>query len=66
MSLIRAINEEIKRCREVKELYDMLPGGQGAFGSTQIQMAIGAAQKAVENSDTVGMVRGLQALKNIN
>ena len=61
MNLIKGINEELRRNRELLKMYEEIP--QGAFGATMIRQSIEKAEKSLENGDIVEMVKCLKDLQ---
>ena len=61
MNLIEGTMIEIKRCRELIEVYKEIP--TGGFAIAMIEQAIFKAEKAIGEGDTVAMVRCCKELK---
>lgn len=62
-SLIGELVRQILSSERLRLEYLALEGGVGIFGATMIQADIDKALEAIDNADTVGMVRMLQELK---
>lgn len=61
MNLIEGLQEELKRNRELLQLYEEIPSGQ--FGAAMIKLAINNAEKAMAEGDTVKMMQCYKELK---
>lgn len=61
--LITGLQDEIKRVKELKELYDSLPNNAGAFASGMMTFHITEAEKKIAIGDTVGMLQAFKALQ---
>jgi len=55
MNLIEGIQEELKRCRELKAVYESI-GPAGAFGLSVVNQSIIRAEKAVASGDVTEML----------
>jgi len=64
MNLIEGIQEELKRCRELKVVYKSL-GRVGLFGIAVINQSIDRAEEAVASGDISEMIRAHRDLKKI-
>lgn len=54
---------ELKRNRELLDLYKNLPGGAGVFGARFIEMDIDAAERALAINDMVKILQSYKKLK---
>lgn len=61
MNLIEGLQEELKRNRELLQLYREIPTGQ--FGAAMIEKAINDAERALAEGDTVKMMQCYKELK---
>ena len=62
MNLVEGIQEEMKRCRELREIYDDI-GPAGAFGKMVIDQSLDEAEAALASGDVVRMLRAHADLK---
>lgn len=65
MNMIEAIQAECDRVRKIIKIYDDLPGGVGAFGSTWMNELIKQSEKAIAHADAVECVACLKALREV-
>jgi len=63
-NLIEAIQSRIEELKTEYIPAYMSIGPSGAFGIALMRSAIGAAEKAIANGDTVEMVRSLRQLRD--
>jgi hypothetical protein len=59
-NLIEGLRQELDRNRELVKIYDSIPTGK--FGSVMIGLDIKEAERAIEEGDTVAMIRVYKAL----
>jgi len=62
MNLIEGIQEELKRCQELKTVYEPI-GPAGFFGLSVVNQSITKAEKAVASGDVTEMLRAYRDLK---
>lgn len=62
MNMIEALQEELKRNRELLEIYQSI-GQPGRFASVMIVEDIKNGETAINNYDTVAMVKALKSLR---
>ena len=62
-NLMEGLQQELNRCRELKQTYDAIP--TGLFGSGIIKLAIEKAEKAISDDDIVQMVVMYKELKGL-
>lgn len=60
-NLMDGLQEELKRNRELLNLYESIPAG--SFGATVIRTLIKDAEAAIASDDVVEMIRCYQELK---
>lgn len=63
MNLIDGLNTELKRAKELLELYESIP--TGAFGAAMIKQTIDHAELSIQTCNTVEMVKAYQRLQNL-
>ena len=63
MNLIDGLNTELKRAKELLELYESIP--TGGFGAAIIKQTIQDAECCIQLGDTVGMLDAYQRLQNL-
>lgn len=63
MNLKDGLNTELKRAKELLEVYGSIP--TGGFGATMIRQTIKDAESSMQLGDTVGMVKAYQRLQNL-
>jgi len=66
MNLIDGLHEEMKRVREIIDIYDELPKNAGAFASGMMKFSIDNAESLIAAGDTVGMFKAYNDLKEYN
>lgn len=54
---------ELKRNRELLQVYKGLPDGVGTFGATMIEMDIDTAERALAENDVVKILTAYEKLK---
>jgi hypothetical protein len=57
------LNTELKRAKELLEVYESIP--TGGFGATMIKQTIKDAESCMQLGDTVGMLDVYQRLQNL-
>ena len=62
MNLVEGIQAELKRCRELREMYDDI-GPAGAFGKMVIDQSLDEAEAALASGDAVRMIRAYADLQ---
>jgi len=62
MNLAEGLQVELKRNKELLEMYREIPGG--VFGAFMIEKDIKVAEKAISEGDTIQMVKSYESLKN--
>lgn len=62
MNLISGINQELKRCWELLQMYGEV-GPPGVFASTMLKETIKKAEASLEGGDVIEMMRCYQELK---
>ena len=63
-NLFEALQKEIERVRdEVLPVYEDMPFANGIATQWQINISLARAKKAIEESDTVEMIRALEDLR---
>ncbi len=62
MNLIEGLLAELNRNREILKLYESIP--EGVIGTIMIKRSIAAAEHAMSEGDTVGMMRAYDDLKS--
>jgi len=62
MNLVEGIQEELKRCRELRQMYEDI-GPAGAFGKMVIDNSIKEGEAAIASGDVVRMMRAYADLK---
>lgn len=63
MNLIDGLNIELKRAKELLELYESIP--TGGFGAAMIKQTINHAELSMQTGNTVEMVKAYQRLQNL-
>jgi len=63
MNLIDGLNIELKRAKELLEVYESIP--TGGFGAIMIKQTIKDAESSMQLGDTVGMLAAYQRLQNL-
>lgn len=63
MNLIDGLNTELKRAKELMEVYESIP--TGGFGAAMIQQTIDHAELSMQTDNTVEMVKAYQRLQNL-
>ena len=63
MNLIDGLNIELKRAKELLELYESIP--TGGFGAAMIKQTIQDAESCIQQGDTVRMLDAYQRLQNL-
>ena len=61
MILMEGLLAEIKRNRELVEVYKTIPSGK--FAQTMLQRDIEDAEEAIKNGDTISMIRCYNTLE---
>jgi len=64
MNLIKGLQQEMNRCRELLQEYDAIP--QGVFGAMMIRQIIKNAENAIAMGDTIAMMKSLKELQGCN
>lgn len=65
MNLIEGLQEEIKRCRDLLEVYKEI-GPAGRFAHVMILNEIEVAEKSIATGDVAAMIRSLEELRQCN
>ena len=60
MNLIDGLNSELKRAKELLEVYESIP--TGGFGAVMIKQTIDHAELSMQTGNTVEMVNAYQRL----
>jgi hypothetical protein len=60
-NILEGLQKQIKRCIELKKVYDEIP--QGWFGATFIQTAINEGEKALISGDVIEQIRCYKELE---
>ena len=63
MNLIDGLNIELKRAKELLEVYESIP--TGGFGAVMIRQTIDHAERSVQTGNTVEMLKAYQELQNL-
>lgn len=63
MNLVEGLHKQIARAKELRKLYDELPGGAGVFGAEMIQRRIEQAEASIGSGDIVVMMAEYRALE---
>lgn len=63
-NLVDAVKREIKRNRELLDLYRELPNGAGKFAEMMIEMKVENAITVLAGGDTVEIMQAYEDLKN--
>lgn len=61
MNLLEKLNIELNRARELRAMYEDIPGG--GFGTVAITLAIHNAETAITDGDLAAMAHALNALE---
>lgn len=63
MNLIDGLNIELKRAKELLELYESIP--TGGFGAAMIKQTIDHAELSMQTGNTVEMMKAYQRLQKL-
>ena len=63
MNLIDGLNIELKRAKELLEVYESIP--TGGFGAAMIKQTIEDTESCMQTGNTVEMMKAYQRLQNL-
>ncbi len=63
MNLVEGLHKQIARAKELRKLYDALPGGAGIFGSDMIRLRIEQAEASFQSGSIKDMLSAYNALE---
>ena len=63
MNLMESLHAELKRARELLEMYESIP--TGAFGAAVIRKTIKHAEASIQDGDVVEMIKAHEHLKKL-